>query len=67
MAKDPNRPAPDESPLRQDPTDVPQSDRERTQPKPETDTGYSGERAPRGDGDIETGRSERGPGTEGIE
>lgn len=55
MAKDPNRPAPDESPIRQDPPDVPQSDRERN------------ERAPRSDADIETGRSERGRGNEGIE
>ncbi len=49
MARDPNRPDPDESVNRQDPIERPPSD-QRSQPKPDN------ERAPRGDGDIETGR-----------
>ena len=67
MARDPNRPNPDESVTRQEPAEVPPPDHERSQPKPDTDTGYTSERAPSGDGDIETGRSERGRGNEGIE
>ena len=67
MPRDPNRPNPDESPNRQEPAGLPQSDHPRSQPKPDTDTGYTSERAPHGDGDIETGRSERGRGNEGIE
>ncbi len=65
MVRDPNRPNPDESPNRLEP-DRPQPD-QRPQPKPDTDTGYSSERAPRRDGDIETDRNERGRGNEGIE
>ena len=66
MAKDPNRPNPDESVTRQEPAELPQSDQSRSQPKPDTETGYTSERAPRGDADNETGR-EGGRGNECIE
>ena len=58
MARDPNRPAPDESVTRQEPADNPQTDRQRSQPS---------ERVPHRDGDIETVRPERGRGNEGVE
>src|SRR5687767_5553995 len=58
MARDPNRPNPDESPNRQDPIERPPSDQQRSQPS---------ERAPKSDGDIETDRSDRGRENESIE
>ncbi len=67
MARDPNRPNPDESVTRQEPADRSQSEQERPAPNPNPETGFSSERAPHRDDDIETGRSERGRGNEGIE
>ena len=68
MARDPNRPNPDESVTRQEPVDRSQSDQQRpAEPNPNTDTGFSSERAPRRDNDIETDHGERGRGNEGIE
>ncbi len=57
MARDPNRPNPDESVNRHEPAEVPPADQRSQQPS---------ERAPQRDADIETGR-ESGRGNEGIE
>jgi len=59
MARDPNRPNPDESVTRQEPVERPQSDQQRS--------GNSSERAPGRDNDIETDRGEGGRGNEPIE
>lgn len=67
MARDPNRPNPDESVTRQEPVERPQSDQQRPEPNPGNDTGFSSERAPRRDNDIETDRGDGGRRNEGIE